>query len=313
MFATTLQFDFDLFATIPDISPDSQPGQRHYMIRNLEEYLSSWEISDLTIDCNLQNAPFDEDTFTTAPVTANVSGTTVTTSGSFFTTDMKGKAIVFANGSTSPPGSTIDTVVSATQATLKNSLATMTGVRFGIYGPRFSITAVAVRGDNIRIRRVRVINFGTRTPILFDGIDQPGYNFTTTFNRSYEGFPLKIEGRTADKPSFNSIIEDCVIEQPYPSPAREVTQVIGSGVGDFPGSNRLHLEPLGCAIRNCYMNFDFVNPEPGNPVAIDSISYSGSAPNVDASVTTRFPVGVAVGDYVEIYGNDVSALNGGSK
>jgi hypothetical protein len=323
MFSTTLMFDFDLPLGI--IRPQNQPGQRHFMINNDfagEDYLSSWELSDLTLDCNLQNAPFDEKTIPTAPVTATVTpvapATTsaiVTTSGSFFNPDMVGKAIVFtkveSNGSVTYPGSTIASVDSDIQVTMNLALPAMSGAAFGIFGPRLTVTAVAVAGDNIRLRRLRVINFGSRTPIYFDGREQPPANNISTFNRSYEGFPLRINGRTTNTPSFNSLIEDCVIEQPYPFPAREVTFVVGGGIAsEVAPPSKLHLEPMACGIRNCYMNFDFVNAGPGNPVGIAGIAFSGSGSNVDATVTTYFPLYVKVDDYVEMYGNDVSALNG---
>jgi hypothetical protein len=316
MFSTTLQFVWDL-------APTGHPGQRHFMIQNPTEYLRSFEISDLTLDCNLQNAPFDTSPVLAAPGTASLTNgqTTVTSSSSFFDSSMTGKIVYFFKDEALPAqdfffSAKIDSIQSDAQATLDRapsvSGGTKSGISFWVFWPKFTVTAAAIAGDSIRIRRVRMINFGTRTPALYDGLGQPA---APSPNRTYEGFPVMIVGRTADTPSFNSWMEDCVIEQPYPGPAREVTQVVGGGVATWanpnpPFNQKLHLEPFGCGIRNCYMNFDFVNPRPGNPIPIFSISYTGSAPNVDATVTTLFPLDVAVNDYVEMYGNSVTTLNG---
>jgi hypothetical protein len=227
--STILQFIWDLHLD------SEQTIQRHKMIFSAE-YLSSFQIEGLTLDCNLQNTPFE--------------------------------------------------------ATRK-----------------FTVTAAAITGDNVRFRRIRVINFGTRTPLENNG----------QFVIGAEGFPLRIEGRTlnvtsggaaADKPSFNSWMEECIIEQPYPSPSREVTFVVGGGIGAAVPPNPLHLQPFGCGMRKCYMNFEFTNPRPGYPVPIDSISYSGTAPNVTATVTTRFShnTNLAAKDYVEFIGSSDPAF-----
>ncbi|HTG44916.1 MAG TPA: hypothetical protein VK633_10330 [Verrucomicrobiae bacterium] len=88
--------------------------------------LQNWAISDLTIDCNLQNQPFavDQDF------------------------------------------------------------------------PRLAIGAIAVLGDNLRVRRVRVINFGTRTPDLLNGESNPV--------ASLENFPIRVGGRATKETPPNS-------------------------------------------------------------------------------------------------------------
>jgi hypothetical protein len=68
--------------------------------------------------------------------------------------------------------------------------------------PSFSVTAAAITGDNVTFRRLRVINFGTRTPPVLDGDDAPS-------NTTYEGFPLRIEGRTVNQ-STGIRMEHCV-------------------------------------------------------------------------------------------------------
>lgn len=172
---------------------------------------------------------------------------------------------------------------------------------------RFSVTAASLLGDNVRLRRVRLINFGTSTPSRFDGLQDD--------SKSYEGFPLRIEGRTTnrvggDLPAFNSWMENCIIEQPFSGPGREVTNVVAGGVAttaDGVIGTRLHLEPFGCGIRDCYMNFEFINPRPGNAIAIDDpLDLSVSA---EVTVKTRYPHRFYPGDYVEITGGGVPELN----
>jgi hypothetical protein len=65
---------------------------------------------------------------------------------------------------------------------------------------------LAVFGDHMLMKRVRIINFGTRTAGIIDGIGPYGY----------ECFPVRIGGiSTSGQQSFNAVIEDCIIEQPY--------------------------------------------------------------------------------------------------
>jgi hypothetical protein len=275
MFTTTLRFTFDE-PTMPIRGGISaiHPGPRLYMIDNGKTFLHSFEISDLTVDCNLQNAPFDGDRITRAEVKAKVltGGTLVETEGLgvFFQSSMIGKAIIFEipqlDGSFLYRGSTIQAIVGSSpsaQATISPAMTAGNFNHFGITGMRCSLSGLDLCGENISVRRVRMINFGSRTPPGFDGGGQylyaEGIDGSQTNNLlTVEGFPLRIEGRNGiggggERPSFNSWLEDCVIEQPYSSPAREVTMVVGGGVSTTvapPG--KLHLEPFGCGMRNCY-------------------------------------------------------------
>jgi len=84
--------------------------------------------------------------------------------------------------------------------------------------PMLAASAISLAGRNLRVRRVRVVNFGTRTPLVVNG-DSDG----TT---SLECFPIRLGGRSTntndllDLPSRNCVVEDCVIEKPYPANAR---------------------------------------------------------------------------------------------
>lgn len=400
MFSTIIRFVWDTahFA-LPASDLNYHPGQGHYMIRS-GEYLSSFELSDVTLDCNLQNTPKP---FTPTkdsgydnngnPIVGTVSlgpPIKVTSSTTFFTADIKwvGATITFPdpnNPSQSVLNARIMERLSNTEVRISN-FGSVSAKPFQIFGMRFAVTALSVRGDNIRVRGVRVINFGTRTPFQFDGLAQPPPGPSSP-NRTYEGFPLRVEGRTAgqidivssesktatssggtvnatgaiftqamigstirfltsearakitgftsatqvsvipsitvsnpetfqiltdlDRPSCNSVIEDCIFEQPYPGPGREVTcTVLGGGLATVNDPvNKLHLQPFGSVLRNCYFNFDYINPRPGNPVKVCSSSFEPGK----VTVNTEFPADVQVDDYVEIYGCNAVSLNGRHK
>lgn len=84
--------------------------------------------------------------------------------------------------------------------------------------PMLATTAISLAGRNLRVRRVRVVNFGTRTPLVVNGVSDG-----TT---SLECFPIRLGGRSTntnpafDLPSRNCVVEDCVLEKPYPANAR---------------------------------------------------------------------------------------------
>lgn len=105
-------------------------------------------------------------------------------------------------------------------------------------------------------------------------------------------------------------MENVVFEQPHPALAREVSCIVSAGgiVADVPTA-KLHLQPFGSVVRKCYLNLDYINPRPGIPVPIRRVSYPGPGSNVEVTVTTQLPANLAVGDYVEIYGSDVSNFN----
>ena len=67
------------------------------------------------------------------------------------------------------------------------------------------VQGIGVAGNDIFVRRVRVINWGTQTPLFEYGASP----------RALECFPIFIGG--------DAIIEDCILEQPNPNNAREST------------------------------------------------------------------------------------------
>lgn len=298
--ATTLQFVWDLLPS--DLSANN-PAHRHTIIAS-DGFLTDFQLSDLTLDCQLEKL---DPTAYSYPISGSVAngGTTVTASAAFFTPSMIGSTIIF-------PGFTASiTAVSAADplhATISTAPATtISGKPFWVSGIKFTITALAVAGDNILIERVRVINFGTRAPFIVDGAKAPA-------SSTLEGFPLRVNGRTQKKAGFACVIRDCVFEQPQIGPAREVTcAVLGGGI--YAGAialadQPLHLQPVGAVIRDCYFNFEFINPRNGLIIPVQKITWSNTSSVI--TIETQFPHNLSAQfkDFVEVKGSPVGVYNG---
>jgi hypothetical protein len=149
--------------------------------------------------------------------------------------------------------------------------------------------AIFLNGRNNRIRRVRVINFGTRTPQYLNGVEQ-GAN-------SHEAFILSNGGP-------ESVIEDCIIEQPYLGTARETTICSTGGEAS--------------SLRNNFFDLSFVNPRNGFATKVLKVEVTVGSSFDTVTVYTQFPHNVWVKhfdaargpDYIELKGSDVSAFNG---
>ena len=143
--------------------------------------------------------------------------------------------------------------------------------------------AISVVGSRIRIHRVRAINWGSQSPdyenfVLFTGWSSP------------------VVGEMTD-----CVIEDCILEQPALNNAQLVSCM---GIGGYVDRDGFHgAFHRGCAVRNCVVDCRYKV----NPVAISSITYSGTT----ATVTTNVPHGRANNDWVRIAGAFVngSAVN----
>lgn len=304
--STILQFSWDTSDT-NNLFPNPSPGQRHYIMTS-SDFLHSFELSDLTIDCNMQSSNcFDPAVIASGGVTASVVGgaTTLATSVDFFTGSASAwiNKVIVVSGVSPVFSARITNVIDLRHVAIDGPPDhDITTKPFTVYGMRFSVTALSVTGDNVLIRRVRVINFGTRTPYKIDGQDASDY-------ATDEGFPLIIGGRSASTPSFNSVVEDCILEQPNPWPAREVTSCVLKGILPVNPAAKLHLQPTGLVLRNCYFNFDFVNEPPGIPGPISSLSRLPSPPYT-VTVNTVYPHNVLVGDFIEMDGNAPATFNG---
>jgi hypothetical protein len=122
--------------------------------------------------------------------------------------------------------------------------------------------AIKVYGSHIRLRRIRVINFGTRTTA------QPGLALATA-----GAFPENPE-------PFDCVVEDCVVDQPFPNSVRESTGIVlASGERAADGQAGFH---RGCVVRNCVIDSSAV----GSQVAIDKIEITNAVSRT-AQVTQK--------------------------
>lgn len=163
--------------------------------------------------------------------------------------------------------------------------------------PLIMVAAISLFGSNMKVQRVRVINFGTRTPNSVDGVAV----------NSAECFPITIGGLVGSSSAYNAQIDRCVFEQPYHSNARETTcALLAAGTdktNNFPTRNE--------GIRRCYFNMDYVNPTPAPATRVRDIKRrpdSGTA--VIATFETDYPHNVVEGDFVEISGSNNGNYNG---
>lgn len=181
MFSTTLQLVWD-FAP-PDQQYVYKPGQKVSMILrprdDIDANLAGFSLEDLTLDCNLQHLPEPfAPTINSGTTTASVSANTVnvTASGAFFSQDMVGSTFTFLNSNgTTLFEARIMSYSSSTAITISvGPTANITNAPFKIYGVRFSVTAASLFGDNVRLRRVRIINFGTTTGLYGINVSYAG-------------------------------------------------------------------------------------------------------------------------------------------
>lgn len=145
--------------------------------------------------------------------------------------------------------------------------------------PQIMAGGVDLRGPNMVIRRVRVINFGTNT-------------------KSWECFGIGIGYAAAsDTPvASNCVIEDCVIERPALANARETTCLNLSAYEDALLRAAYHED---CAIRNCFINCEYVRSSDAKPaLKVSSLTRSGTT----ATLTTIEPHGRVPGDWILVSG-----------
>lgn len=119
--------------------------------------------------------------------------------------------------------------------------------------------AIKVHGTHVYFRRIRAIQFGSRTT-------------------SQRGVVLATAGAYPTNPEpFDCVVEDCIIDQPYPNSVRETACI--SVVGRERVSDGVMAYHRGCVVRNCFVDCQFVK----NEVPIGAISRSGAV----ATVTTK--------------------------
>jgi hypothetical protein len=120
--------------------------------------------------------------------------------------------------------------------------------------PGMAVGAVGLVGSHTRIRRVRVIHFGTET-------------------LKTECFVLTVAGAHPNLHEANEIkdcvIENCIAELPWPNNVRETT-ILHVGSGERP-SDGVMAFPKACAIRNCYVNCDYPGGKSSLRIAVQSL------------------------------------------
>ncbi len=149
-------------------------------------------------------------------------------------------------------------------------------VQAGQVYPNLGCGGIFVVGRRLRLRRIRVINYGCQGPGSWD--------------QTKECFVLyPIASQYSDGKDL--VIDDCIVENPFPNSTGSVSPVI-FGSGDY--GNTLTTYTKGAVTRNCLLNFDHIDRE----VPIASISISGGL----ATATTKIPHGRLTGEWVVISG-----------
>lgn len=154
---------------------------------------------------------------------------------------------------------------------------------------RVSCAAVAIAGRNVRLRRLRAINFSSQTDSYVE-------NFVFGVGAPHP------DGGTE---GVNNLIEDCIAEAPgLNSAVNSSVFILNSGERPNDGIMAWH---RASAIRHCWYDGTFVD----RPVSISGITISAGV----ATVTTRTPHGRSNNSWVVISGAEEngstqSAYNG---
>jgi hypothetical protein len=139
--------------------------------------------------------------------------------------------------------------------------------------------AVYAVGKHTRLRRIRVINFGTQT-LLRECFGLFGCSAHPDLDQSLEE-------------TYDCVIEDCIVEQPAVNNVRETTCInMGGGERTTDGVTAYHRASV---VRNCLVDCEYRD----KPVSILQIAISGTT---TATVTTRLPHGRVANDWVRISG-----------
>lgn len=123
----------------------------------------------------------------------------------------------------------------------------------GVWVPRVTCSAIWCGGYHIRVRRVRVINFGDQAlPECF----------------AVYGHGDFLTG------AGDQVFEDCIVEKPSESNAHETTSM-GSTPPDGVASNN-----RGSVLRHNYLNFEFTNGSGNHPIAVKSLLRDANDPRL---------------------------------
>ena len=137
--------------------------------------------------------------------------------------------------------------------------------------PDVAAGGVKVFGTHIRLRRLRVINFGTRT------MDEAGAAIVTA-------------GAFPDNPEpFDCVVEDCIIQQPFSNSVRETVCIMfAGGESSSDGVMAYH---RGCVVRNCFIDCNYIHNEaPIITIEVDSENKTAEATTKVAHDLTAWAV-----------------------
>lgn len=156
------------------------------------------------------------------------------------------------------------------------------------YGIAFNLVG------SVALRRVRVINVNGHTPTYVNGINQ-STDIPDPGPGSWESYPIIVNHRSLPPGSleYNSFVEECIVDQPESSPARESTRINAHTHG-------------GLTIRNCYLNGDYTTGSPYPSVPVVKMTYTAT----QVTVTTKFPHNLQIRDDVWIAGCDNDSFDG---
>ncbi|MBI3867462.1 MAG: hypothetical protein HY299_02940 [Verrucomicrobia bacterium] len=166
----------------------------------------------------------------------------------------------------------------------------------GQFSQQLTCGAVSLRGSNTILRRLRAMRFGRQGAYVQGGIE----------SRSPECFVFNVGGSSYANNGGryecnNSVVEDCIVEQPGLNNVAETTLIntAGSETGK-PGQTNgtLPIPFRSTAVRRCYLDCDFQL----NPSSIISISAVQDDKLVTATIATAGPHGLVVNDYARISG-----------
>ena len=112
--------------------------------------------------------------------------------------------------------------------------------------PNTAIAAVSLKGNHVRIRRVRAIHFGTYQFFPFGHPDHRP-----------ECFVLSVGGQAAVLPEpTDCIIEDCIVEHRAKLGGTNNITCLSNSSGEVPRTGIMEYH-RGCIIRNCYVDGAF--------------------------------------------------------
>jgi len=140
---------------------------------------------------------------------------------------------------------------------------------------RVACAAINVPGSHTRLRRIRVINWGSQIV----GVEC----FVLVM-----GHPHPLVAQISD-----CVIENCIADQPSGDGVETHSTVLMGGGGSFGA----YL--LGGVVRRCFVDGEIRN----NDVPIESITTAGTA----ATVKTRWPHGRKIGDWATVSGAYVNS------